>query len=65
MLPPPPPPPRGCFFVFVLEKNAFVASVRRRFIYKGDTSTHADGNDPKGGMSKGARVRRHWGSLSG
>ena len=24
----------------------------RRFIYKGDTSTHAEGTDPRGGLSE-------------
>jgi len=31
-----------------------------RFIYKGDTSTHAEGTDPRGGLGKRARVRRHY-----
>jgi len=32
----------------------------RRFIYKGDTSTHAEGTDPRVALSERARVRRHY-----
>jgi len=32
-------------------------------MYKGDTSTHAEGTDPRGGLSERARVRRHYGPL--
>jgi len=37
--------------------------IHRRFIYKGDTSQHAEGTDPSGGLSERARVRRHYGPL--
>jgi len=35
----------------------------RRFIYKGDTSTHVEGTGPRGALSERAKVRRHYGPL--
>jgi len=37
--------------------------IHRRFIYKGNRSTHAEGTDPRGGLSERAKVRRHYGPL--
>jgi len=47
----------------LLELESLRRVYHRRFIYKGDTSTQAEGTDPRGGLSKRARARRHYGPL--
>ena len=39
------------------------AAVHRQFIFKGDTSTHAQGTDLEGGLVERIRARRHCGPL--
>jgi len=46
-----------------LKKEQTVQFRHRRFIYEGDTSTLAEGTDPRGGLSERGRVRRHYGPL--
>jgi len=49
--------------VHVRDATMVYSTGHRRFIYKADSSTHAEGTDPRDGLSERARVRRHYAPL--